>query len=252
MKWTGNQLHTHAKRQFRKILHAIHPENCRRCQVPLWEDSVPFFCDPCWASICPIQGPVCPRCSLPFASSISLLHSPTHQCSPCRIHPPAFSQAWTLYRYQSPLKEAIGLFKYKGKVSLTVPLANLILKAMWSIPPIDLVLPVPLHHSRVREREYNQSLLLANHVSRHFKIPLSYSTLIRIRPTIPQTTLKRKDRLKNLRHSFAIVNPQVVCGKHVLLVDDVFTTGTTVNQCAKTLRKAGSGPVYIVTLARMV
>ena len=236
----------------RKILHSILPVSCRSCAKPLWDDAIPFFCDHCWSSICPIQGPACPRCSLPFRSPISLLHSPTHQCANCRIRPPAFSQAWTVYPYKSPLKEAIGLFKYQGKISLTAPLANLLLKALAPLPMIDVILPVPLHSTRLREREYNQSLLLADRLSRQLVLPLSHSNLVRVRPTTPQTSLKRKDRLTNLRHSFVVTKPEALIGKNVLLVDDVFTTGTTVNECAKALRKNGAGHVYVVTLARMV
>ena len=237
---------------FRKILNSILPENCRWCGQPLWEDAIPFFCDHCWSSISPITGPKCPRCSLPFPSPVSLLFSPTHQCVNCRTRPPAFTQAWTIYPYKSPLKEAIGLFKYKGKISLTGPLADLVLKALAPLPMIDVILPVPLHPVRLRAREFNQSLLLANRVSRQLTLPLSHSNLVRVRPTTPQTSLKRQDRLKNLRGSFIVKNPKALMGKNILLIDDVFTTGTTVNECAKALRKNGSGPVYIVTLARMV
>ena len=241
-----------AKQVLRKVLHAILPENCRNCGDALWGDSIPFFCDHCWSALCPIMGPTCHRCSLPFPSQISLLHSPIHQCANCRLRPPAFTRAWTLYSYQSPLKEAIGLLKYQGKVSLAGHLATLLLKALPSLPTIDVILPVPLHPTRLREREYNQSLLLAFPLRTHLGLPISYSTLVRIRPTRPQTSLTRKERIKNLRRSFVVTQHQALHGKTILLVDDVFTTGTTVNECAKALRKAGVSHVYVVTLARMV
>jgi len=183
---------------------------------------------------------------------MALRYSPKHSCSACRTRPPAFTQAWTLYPYQSPLKEAIGLLKYYGKISLAGPMARLMISSLGSLPPIDLIMPVPLHSARLREREYNQSLLLAHRLSTHFHIPLTFTTLIRTRQTTPQTALSRKDRLKNLRRSFAVTSPESIKGKTILLVDDVFTTGTTVNECAKTLRKAGSGDVYVVTLARIL
>jgi len=170
----------------------------------------------------------------------------------CRLQPPAYSKAWTPYAYHTPLKEAIGLFKYKGKVSLAGPLAHHLLAGLEALPPLDLILPVPLHPHRLREREYNQSLLLAYRVSRQLNIPLSYTNLIRIRHTVPQVSLKRRERLKNLRRSFGVQTPSQIAGKTILLIDDVLTTGTTVNECAKALRKAGSGHVYVATLARMV
>ena len=240
------------KRFLRQTIDAVLPVNCAGCDTPLWGDPIPFFCRQCWTGIRPFQDPRCPRCSIPFPSSLALLHSPWHHCEGCRIRPPAFSQAWTLYPYQSPLKEAIGLFKYHGKISLAHPLANLMLKALKPLPPIDVICPVPLHPDRLKEREYNQSLLLADRLSRHLGIPLSHQCLRRIRPTTPQTSLRRKARLKNLRRSFAITQPHHIAEKNVLLIDDVLTTGTTVNECAKTLRRAGAGHVYIVTLARMV
>ena len=240
----------------RKVLHTVMPENCRSCGQVLWEDSVPFFCNHCWASLNPITGPTCQRCGLPFPSPVSLLHSPNHQCENCRLRPPAFTQAWSLFPYKSPLKEAIGLFKYQSKVSLTGPLTTLLLRALTSLPNplarIDVILPVPLHPIRLREREYNQSLLLAFRLSRLLGLPLSYTALVRIRPTKPQTTLSRNDRLKNLRRSFVVTQPGILQDKKILLVDDVFTTGTTVNECAKALRKAGTSHVFVVTLARMV
>ena len=188
--------------------------------------------------------PQCPRCSVPFTSEIALRYSPEHCCVTCRTRPPAFSQAWTLYPYQSPLKEAIKLFKYQGKISLAGPMTTLMTTALGAIPAIDLIIPVPLHPTRLREREYNQSLLLAYGLSTSLHIPLSYTTLIRTRETPPQTSLTRQERLKNLRRSFATHTPQLLKEKTVLLVDDVYTTGTTVNECAKALRKAGSGKVF--------
>ncbi|GJL66260.1 MAG: hypothetical protein NPIRA05_12310 [Nitrospirales bacterium] len=131
-------------------------------------------------------------------------------------------------------------------------MTRLITMSLASLPPTDLIMPVPLHSTRLREREYNQSLLLAHRLSTHFHIPLTYTALIRTRQTTPQTALSRKDRLNNLRRSFAVTSPETIKGKTILLVDDVFTTGTTVNECAKTLRKAGSGSVYVVTLARIL
>jgi ComF family protein len=115
---------------------------------------------------------------------------------------------------------------------------------------IDVIMPVPLHPRRLREREFNQSLLLADLIALRLELPVAYANLVRIIPSPPQTSLSRKDRLRNLRGAFAVQNPDQISGKRVLLIDDVFTTGTTVNECAKTLRRAGSGDVFVLTLAR--
>jgi ComF family protein len=236
----------------RKLLHVIFPTACAVCQKPLWEDPVPFFCRQCWDKLQPIPRPVCPRCGRPFASSIALDYSPTHQCGTCRTRPLALTQTWSLFPYQTPLKEAIALFKYRGKLSLAKPLAQALIGALPDLPAVDGIIPVPLHPQRLREREYNQSLLLADRLSHQTGIPLLLASLIRSRPTAPQTSLSKKDRLKNLRGAFSVTKPVHIQGKRILLVDDVFTTGTTLHECAKTLRRAGSNHIYGLTLARMI
>jgi ComF family protein len=117
-------------------------------------------------------------------------------------------------------------------------------------PEVDCLMPVPLHVDRLREREFNQSLLLADRLNRRLRLPLSYDNLVRLRSTQPQTDLSRKARLKNLRSAFGLARPEAVRSRRILLVDDVCTTGTTLNECAKALRKAGAKEVYAVTLAR--
>jgi ComF family protein len=116
----------------------------------------------------------------------------------------------------------------------------------------DVIIPVPLHPARLRTREFNQSLLLADQLGRHLSRPVSATNLVRTAATEPQTALSRQARLRNLRNAFTIRRPHDLAGKRILLVDDVFTTGTTLNECAKALRKSGSGQVFALTLARTV
>lgn len=233
----------------RRLLHIVLPVECAGCGVALSNDPVPFFCRSCWADISPIDGPVCPRCGRPFASPVALTFSPDHSCGSCRKNHPAYTSAWSLYPYTPPLRDALCLFKYRGKVALAEALGRL-----WrtsALPQqLDLLMPVPIHPSRLREREFNQSLLLADQLNRRLQIPLSFDNLVRLRFTVPQTELTRSARLKNLRRAFAVRRPDEVREKRILLIDDVFTTGTTVNECAQTLRKAGAADVYVYTLAR--
>lgn len=236
----------------RRLSYALLPAYCTSCRVPLHDDPVPFFCRRCWSELQPLSGPCCPRCGRPFVSPHALAHSPSHTCSPCRRRPPSYTRAWSLYRYDGPLEDAIKLFKYHNKVALRWALADLLAEKCHEFPAVDVVMPVPLHASRLREREYNQSLLLATRTAGACNVSLSYDNLIRIRETVPQTALRRRLRLNNLRRAFSVCRPREIAGKRVLLVDDVFTTGTTVNECAKALRKAGASDVYVATLARTV
>lgn len=235
----------------RKFLHVIFPSTCACCDVPLWDDPVPFVCQTCWSSLAPITGPCCPHCGGPYASPVALQRSPSHECGACRAKPPAFTQTWSLFPYQSPLREAIILFKYGGKRSLTTPFLQAMIPALPILPIIDVLMPIPLHPQRLREREYNQSLLLAHGLSQHLRIPMLLSCLLRVRPTVPQTSLSKKGRLTNLHRAFAVKDVSRIKGQRILLIDDVFTTGTTLHECAKALRQAGSGSIYCLTLARM-
>jgi len=132
------------------------------------------------------------------------------------------------------------------------PLGRLMISALPQGIDADVIIPVPLHPARLRAREFNQSLLLADQLSRHLARPVSATNLVRTAATDPQTTLSRQERLRNLRKAFEIRKPQDLAEKRILLVDDVYTTGATLNECAKTLRKSGAGPVFALTLARTV
>ena len=223
--------------------------DCAGCAAPLSDDPVPFFCRACWAQVAALGGPACPRCGKPFAAATALAYSPGHLCEACRKRPPAYTQAWSAFRYAPPLQEAIHLFKYRGKVSLAKALGEL-MQAAGPPASVDVLMPIPLHPARLREREFNQALLLADRLGAAWRLPVSCHNLSRIRLTASQTELSRAARLKNLRRAFALRRPEEVAGRRVLLIDDVFTTGTTVNECAKTLRKAGAADVYVFTLAR--
>lgn len=246
----------HAGRLFRltirSALHILFPTSCTTCSRTLRGDAIPFVCDQCWHSIRPLQGPACPRCARPFPSPHALIHSPTHLCGDCRRKKPAFTRAWSLYPYASPLREAIALFKYHKRYALAGALGELLTKALPHEIEVDLIMPVPLHPARLRTREFNQSLLLAQALSDRLETPLSYTNLVRVRDTIAQISLPRSARLANLRGAFALRMPKALRANRVLLVDDVYTTGTTLHECAKVLRRAGASDVYGLTLARAV
>ena len=236
----------------RQALRFVLPVECLTCHNPLTTDPVPFFCTACWQTIRPLQHPVCARCDQPFVSPAATTYSPNHHCQDCQSRLPVFERAWTLFPYLPPLQEAICSFKYQGKHTMAKPLARLMISALPREIDADVIIPVPLHPARLRAREFNQSLLLADQLGRHMARPVSARNLVRIAATDPQTTLTRQARLRNLRHAFEIRRPQDLSEKRILLVDDVFTTGTTLNECAKALRDAGTGSVFALTLARTI
>lgn len=239
----------------KRFLHIVLPTLCRNCGKTLVEERQPFFCNRCWAGIRPIPPPVCPCCGEPFASSVALAYSPEHRCGDCRERLPAFDSARAVGYYQGVLVEAIHLFKYQAKTRLSRYLAALMVEAARKMPGVqeglDVVLPVPLHRGRLRQREFNQSLLLAHKLSRGLHVPLLIDVLERSRWTRPQVELDGEERRKNVRKAFVVKRPERIEGLRVLLVDDVYTTGATVNECAKVLKKAGAKAVHVLTLARM-
>jgi ComF family protein len=234
----------------RQALRFLLPVHCAGCEASLGDDPVPLFCQRCWATIAPLSQPRCPCCDRPFASPVATVHSPGRLCPACEEARPAYAKAWTLYPYLPPLQDAICLLKYRGKVALVPALARLMIDRLPPLDAVDLIMPVPLHAERLREREFNQSLLLADRIARHTQIALSFNNLVRVAASPPQTTLPRKERLKNLRGTLALRHPESIVGKRILLIDDVFTTGATMNECAVVLRQAGSGDVFGLTLAR--
>jgi ComF family protein len=157
--------------------------------------------------------------------------------------------------------EMIHHLKYRGKIQLAKPLGNFLFTAFlhfWDTNPFDFIVPVPLHVKRFRIRGFNQAYLLIKdwHELSRFtcrEIPdpkISRDILVRSRWTEPQTGLDRKERMSNIKNAFTITDKRVVKGKRILLVDDVYTTGATVNECAKTFLKSGAQSVDVLTLAR--
>ena len=166
-----------------------------------------------------------------------------------------FDRAYSACLYEETLKELIHTFKYKRRISLSKLFAHLLTDFINVNPEIaeksDLITFVPLHNSRLRAREFNQSKLLASKISDSFKIPL-VDTLDKTRMTRNQNELSRNERLVNLSGAFRIRRNTNLTGKSVLLVDDVMTTGATLDECAKALKDSGAIEVRCLTLARVV
>ncbi|MBI3752936.1 MAG: ComF family protein [Deltaproteobacteria bacterium] len=162
-----------------------------------------------------------------------------------------FLKARSIGAYEGVLLEAIHMFKYSGKTSLAKPLGKLMADG-FSNKGCDLVVPVPLHKTRLKERGFNQSLFLARELAAIHNLPVDYIHLKRIRATDPQINLKEKERVKNVRGAFAAADGKVFIDKHILLIDDVYTTGATIRECGRILKRAGAKGIDVLTLARVV
>jgi ComF family protein len=174
------------------------------------------------------------------------------RCGACRTRPPAFAYARTAAHYDGVAQEALKAFKFGGRRALAAPLGDLVAEiGLTNLPlsPPDLLVPVPLHPARERERGFNQALLLARRVGQAWDVPVE-TVLARGTATRPQTDLTAEERRANVRGAFVVRRPERVAGKHVLVLDDIVTTGSTVSACASARRDAGAAGVGAVAVAR--
>ncbi|GAW93148.1 ComF family protein [Calderihabitans maritimus] len=173
-------------------------------------------------------------------------------CMECRDDQPPFHIARAVGLYEGVLKEAVHCLKYRGKPSLSRPLGRLMAKVVETEAAygrLELVVPVPLHPVRLRERGYNQSELLAREVADRLNLPVDCRVLTKTRNNVPQASLSRRERFSNVEGAFAVSSPSRVLNRRILLVDDIFTTGNTIRECSRVLLQAGAQRVSAVVLA---
>ena len=174
-------------------------------------------------------------------------------CGVCRQAKPSFDRARAAGRFAGVLREQVHQFKYGNALWLRHDLTDLLegcLNAHFTPEAVDVVVPVPLHPVRQRERSYNQSALLAQELARRIDRRFDGQSLARVHRTETQTALDAVRRRMNIRGAFSVVKPEWVSARCVLLVDDVMTTGATLNECARMLKKAGTRTVWAVTVGR--
>jgi ComF family protein len=171
-------------------------------------------------------------------------------CGECLKDAPDFTYARAFGLHDGALKKAINLFKFHGINRLSKPLSEKIFHMQ--LPQADMILPVPLYKTRLRERGFNQSALLSKYVANHLKVPLNLYSLIRNRDTRPQVGLSAKERKKNIKDAFEVHEEEKIKGRRVMLIDDVFTTGATVRECSRVLRNSGAHEVFVITLSHGV
>jgi len=226
-------------------LDLVFPPLCPVCDRLLGAGRRDPLCGVCWAGLERIAPPWCRCCGVPLGID--------GLCGACRSRRPRFAYARAALRYGDLAREAIHAFKFGGRRTLADPLGDLLaglgLSALPGAAP-DVLVPVPLHPRRARERGYNQALLLARRLERAWGVPVAADALRRAVATQPQADLDAAARRRNVRNAFAVRYPGLVAGRHVVLVDDVLTTGATAGECAMSLSRAGAATVGVVTVAR--
>jgi len=225
----------------------IYPPHCVHCS----RDTSPGepLCQACQDSAKRIKAPFCEVCSQPFDGAMDA----SFACSNCSRRHFYFACAVSPYRSRGVVRELVHRFKYEGETHLRRPLARWLGEALDDprirSSPFDFFVPVPLHPLRRRAREFNQAEVLARILAGGGGPPV-LDCLRRIRNTATQTRLDREQRMENLRNAFDMRENRDVRGKHLILVDDVFTTGSTAEECARVLSRAGARSIRVITIAR--
>ncbi|MFH1888785.1 MAG: ComF family protein [Candidatus Omnitrophota bacterium] len=228
----------------------IYPKICLVCKKSIKERTCVdnLVCMECWAKIKRNPPPFCHYCGRHLTRPVT-----KNICSSCSRKPLHFDRAFAPCAYEGVLKELIHAFKYQGKDYLGPTLTRLMTEFIeeYALPMdvMDLIIPVPLHKTRMREREFNQAHVLSDHIARAFNKEVSHDNLRRIRHTRTQTELETEERLLNVKGSFTAARKDDIKGKNILLVDDVLTTGATCSEAACALKGAGANIVFVLTLA---
>ena len=223
-----------------QLLNSLLPVSCGLCNATT-NSQLPL-CQPCLSDL-PAIGTACPSCALPVATSVA--------CGHCQRHQPVCDQVCAVFPYQEPVNFLIQQFKFNRKLEYSSLFSLLMAEkmALMARQP-DLIIPVPLHSSRLRNRGYNQSWELAKHLSRLSDIPASHRCCTRIIKTPLQTGLKASERRRNLKQAFSVTAD--IKDLHICIVDDVMTTGSTLEAIASVLKSAGAAHVSALVVARVV
>lgn len=240
------------RKYYLALLNLFFPHRCLSCRTDLPFDEPRHLCPRCLEAVLPVPEPLCVQCG-------AHLPGGRERCEHCKKGEMPIAMVRSSARFEGPIRDLIHHFKYHGKDYLFRELTDLLVTSWNKYPELqepDVIVPVPLHPAGLRERGYNQSALLAKELVSRLnreqpgtKRTLSHA-LIRAKNTPSQTTLSREERVQNLRSAFLINDGQDVRGRSVLLIDDVCTSASTLNECARALRNAGASQVFGLTLAR--
>jgi ComF family protein len=223
------------------------PPRCLACGTSV--GAAGTLCAPCWRSITFLGEPCCQSCGVPFEFEIG----PDARCGACTRVAPAYARARAAMRYDEASRKLVLAFKHGDRLHLAPALAQWMRRAGAALlADADLLVPVPLHWTRLFARRYNQAAVLAHAIHAAGGPPVAADWLIRCRRTPSQGKRNAAQRERNVRGAFRLNKARNVKGLRLVLVDDVFTTGATVSECARVLRRAGAARVDVLTLARTV
>jgi ComF family protein len=233
-------------------LDLLYPAVCPVCDQGLGPGRRDPLCRACWIAIERIAPPCCATCGQPWATLDPTAPVTPARCHACRAAPPPFDYARAAGVYGGCLRDALHELKFGGVRALARPLGALVLEQCGALlgPNVDALVPVPLARERERQRGFNQAMLLAAQLGAASGLPVRPGWLSRPRGTRPQTELTASERRTNVAQAF-VASPRAA-GAHVVLVDDIVTTGATVSECARTLRGAGARTVGVLAVARVL
>jgi ComF family protein len=234
------------KRLGLNVLEFFLPRLCLFCGAAVGESAPTAICPECESAIEWVASPLCTCCGVVFPAP----GGGDRLCGDCQADPPPFARARAAALYEGPVATAVKRLKFNRRLAY-LP----VLQSWLASPPCrelleeaDLIVPVPLHPKRLKQRGFNQAWLLAQAFP---ELNLARELLIRVRHTVPQVQLNPKERRDNVTGAFAVAEPARAKGQNVLLVDDLFTTGATARECARVLRRAGAARVEVLTVARV-
>lgn len=231
------------------LSNVLFPPRCVACRVPV--DAVQSFCGDCFEKIRLIDQPCCSLCGFPFEFDLGY----EALCANCLHDVPTYDQARAALHYDAASRPLITRLKYTDQPEAVGAYSRQLYRVgSTMLQGCDVIIPVPLHLKRLRQRKYNQSALLAYGLSDLCKVPVLADGLVRVKHTPPQASLSRRERLTNVRTAFRVNHRHAnrLNGASVMLIDDVMTTGATIDACSKILKGAGVAKVNVLTLARTI
>ncbi len=229
----------------------LFPAHCDLCHQLISRAVDSTVCARCWTTLQPLGDNVCAVCGDPI---IATNISPGWRCGRCRRGLSYFDFCRSYALYQDTMREVLHRFKYGGRKRLGGRLARLLFQTWTHCHPLreaEVILPMPLHRGREKERGFNQSRILAKYLSGMVRVPLESRAVVRIRNTPSQTGLSHRQRRLNVAGCFEVRSPAMIRNKTCLVIDDVFTTGATLNELARVLKEEGAVRVVALTLARV-